>query len=661
MDLVTQEMERDLYLLNKKEKKLSKMFTGKEKIYKAIENNFKKYNCKINPLKIKYGRENVLEVVVKSDKFGHQDFTRNTIQTLGDDLSHILHEGNVSGLLTTAMKFNQFYRNGRNTNIGDDINIFDPNDFVYHETEKARLGEQKSFKEFRFYLMRTGTKIGKYSEDENNDCLYNCLLKILLDDLIFKTPAKFKEFLKIERNEGVHIDRIKDVEAKLHISINVSGDHIYTSVLKTNKQIDLKLINNHYTIDHSISKKAIGVSYKERNILLYDKMADIGYDGVSTIQMSKRLLQDIYSFRCAYIVIPRTEFDITIEEEFDNITANNKALKQATKGFINLGQTGTIKKTSLYLFERLSAHIPNPEHISQIEMTWIENASLGAIIFSEDYEGEAWKYDVKSNYPSIMCSKLLVPMKKGEFKRFTLNEFNNLKFYPNGIYRAVIKASTDIKINRLFRFNKLNYYTQISLSHAQKLGLTIELIVDEEPNSLLYSRDKCLRCDEIFSKFVAYMFDLKDKKVPMSKLILNMLWGALTESDLKKVIIDNTKDEEFIIDDNMTIVQIKPSFLKDITFVKYANNDSYYKSNFARLKPFLLSKARSNICDIILPYKDNVVKAHTDSMILSQFPKDIKTGLKLGDLAYEGYCNYIVVRNNAKEKDAQGNKAEYKI
>jgi hypothetical protein len=411
----------------------------------------------------------------------------------------------------------------------------------------------------------------------------------------------------------------------------------------------LKLINNHYTIDHSISRKAIGVSYKERNILLYDKMADIGYDGVSTIQMSKQLLQDIYSFRCAYIVIPRTEFNISIEEEFDNLTAVNKALKQATKGYINLGQTGTIKKTSLYLFERLSAHIPNPEHISQIEMTWIENSTLGAIIFSEEYEGEAWKYDVKSMYPSIMCSKLLVPMKKGEFRKFTPDEFNSLKFYPNGIYRTVVKASTDIKTNRLFRFNRLNYYTQISLTHALALGFTIEIIIDDQPNCLLYSRDKCLRCDEIFSKFVAYMFDLKDKKVPMSKLILNMLWGALTESDLKKITVDNTLDEEFIIDDNMTIVQIQPSFLNNSTFIKYAHNDTYYKSNFARLKPFLLSKARSNICNIMLPYKDSVVKCHTDSMLVAKIPKDIKIGLKLGDLAYEGYYKHCIVKNNAKE------------
>ena len=228
-----------------------------------------------------------------------------------------------------------------------------------------------------------------------------------------------------------------------------------------------------------------------------------------------------------------------------------------------------------------------------------------------------------------MCSKLLVPMKMGEFKIFTFEEFNNLKFYPNGIYRVMVKSSKNIKINRLFRFNKLNYYTQISLLHAKTLDLEIELIIDDQPNSLLYSRDKCLRCDEIFSQFVAYIFDLKNKKVPMSKLILNISWGSLTESALTKVIIDNTKEDDFDVKENMTIVQIKPSFLKNTTLVKYANNDSYYKSNFARFKPFLLSKARSNICDVILPYADTVVKCHTDSMLPKVKPQDIKTGLKL--------------------------------
>ena len=648
MDL-NEQLEYDLLALTKKEKKI-KNSLGKASVYKKIQNNFSKYNVSINPLKIKYGRDNVVEVVVKNDKYGHKDFSRNRIQKLGNELSQTLHEEGITGILTSALQFNGFYRNGRNTSIGDDINIFNYIDHEYNQDEIARLGDQKTFDEFRFYVMKTGGKVGKYSPDHNNDCLYNCLLSSLLDDLSFKTPEKFKEFLKIGRKEGVHIDKMSEIETKINISINVSGDYIYTSKLKTNKQINLKLINDHYTVDHQFSRKALSVSYKERNILMYDKINDVGYDGVEYIPMSKKLLQDIYTFKVAYVVVPKVNSKIELKEEYDILIENNKALKIATSGFINLGQTGTIKKTSLYLFERLSEHIPNPEHITQDEMKWIENSSAGAIIFNEEYEGEAWKYDVKSMYPSIMKSSLMVPMKRGEFKNWQLDEFNALKFLPNGIYRAVVKAGSDEKLNRLFRFNRLHYYTQISLVHAKTLGLEVELIIDDQPNSLLYSRDKCLRCDEIFSKFVDYVFDLKDKKVPLAKPILNLLWGSLTETNTKKVVIDNASEEVFVIEDNMTITNIKPSFIKNNTLVEYANNDSFYKSNFARLKPFLLSKARSNICSIILPYKDTVVKCHTDSLLCSAKPEGIKTGLKLGDLAYEGYYSHCIVKSNAKEQ-----------
>ena len=145
----------------------------------------------------------------------------------------------------------------------------------------------------------------------------------------------------------------------------------------------------------------------------------------------KKPLQDIYTFKIAYVVVPKVNSKLTLKEEYDILISDNKALKLATKGFINLGQTGTIKKTSLYLFERLSEHIPNPEAITQDEMTWIENTTTGAIIFNEEYEGEAWKYDVKSMYPSIMKSSLLVPMKRGEYKNWSKEEFENLKFFPN--------------------------------------------------------------------------------------------------------------------------------------------------------------------------------------------------------------------------------------
>ena len=155
------------------------------------------------------------------------------------------------------------------------------------------------------------------------------------------------------------------------------------------------------------------------------------------------------------------------------------------------------------------------------------------------------------------------------------------------------------------------------------------------------------------------MFDLKIKEVPLAKPIINLLWGSLTEANTKKVVVDNASNKIFKIKKNMTVTNIKPSFIKNNTLIECANNDSFYKSNFARLKPFLLSKAKSNICNIILPYKDIVVKTHTDSLVTKEYPKGIKTGLKLGELKYEGYNSFISVKSNAKEKDVNGKDAKY--
>ena len=51
----------------------------------------------------------------------------------------------------------------------------------------------------------------------------------------------------------------------------------------------------------------------------------------------------------------------------------------------------------------------------------------------------------------------------------------------------------------------------------------------------------------------------------------------------------------------------------------------------------------------MLPYKDSVVKCHTDGFLTKVKPQDIITGLKLGDLAYEGKYQQCIVKNNAKE------------
>ena len=77
------------------------------------------------------------------------------------------------------------------------------------------------------------------------------------------------------------------------------------------------------------------------------------------------------------------------------------------------------------------------------------------------------------------------------------------------------------------------------------------------------------------------------------------------------------------------------------------DNTVYFKHDFARIKPFILSKGRYKISTTILPYAGDLLFCHTDSMILSKRP-DIKTGTGLGDLRDEGYCESLNINKSAK-------------
>ena len=59
-------------------------------------------------------------------------------------------------------------------------------------------------------------------------------------------------------------------------AINVRGDYVYSSTIKSSKQINLLLENEHYLIDTSISmnnKINYRVSYEEKQPVLYDKLS----------------------------------------------------------------------------------------------------------------------------------------------------------------------------------------------------------------------------------------------------------------------------------------------------------------------------------------------------------------------------------------------------
>ena len=93
-------------------------------------------------------------------------------------------------------------------------------------------------------------------------------------DKFFESPEKLKNYLGLKRADKVPLNLIEKIEKKLSTyQINVRGDYIYTSTIKSNKVINLLLQNEHYSVDTTTIKPSLNksVRYYEKKPILYDK------------------------------------------------------------------------------------------------------------------------------------------------------------------------------------------------------------------------------------------------------------------------------------------------------------------------------------------------------------------------------------------------------
>lgn len=642
-------------ILNKSLKGITEGKTILRKIEKKI---LKDHNYKIKNANFSYKKQDGLEIKISANK--HKTYTRNDIKTIGNKLSKYLQKYKITGHITLATLFENDeyklnkYMSGYQTKIGEDVNIFDADD--YEEEEKAMFNTVNEFNDFTFYILldKPEYKFGKKQggKMEYNDCLYFCLEKTVKIYLTWTKPSSLKKFLKLRRFDMISIDLMEKIEHKINVGINITGDHIYTSKLNSNLNIHLILKNNHYTINHKVNQKIKYINYNEKKILMIDNDNKLCYNGIEYIELTDEFNSDVKCFRTDYIAVGKIDKKKALKDEYERYIRLANYLKEATKDKqyeINLYKTGGIANTSLKLLNDMTKHI-TPDDILDDEAIWIKESSIGAIIFAQEYDGSAYKYDIKSMYPSIISNNnVMCPIKRGDFKYISQEEFNKLKYFPTGIYNCKILKSTDENINKQFRFNKYNRYCNISLNHAKILNLTIEMIETEtkENNTLLYPRNKCLTSQQVFKSYVDYLFPLKEKNKDV-KLLLNIITGLIAQTNSEKVEIkaDGEKVEIF---DNVNIINLHKIGNNGDMILEIVKENNYFKSNFARLKPFLYAKARANISEYINPIKEHVIKCNTDSMILNK-NCFVKTGSNIGDMVFEGYFHHIKIINNSKEK-----------
>jgi len=346
-----------------------------------------------------------------------------------------------------------------------------------------------------------------------------------------------------------------------------------------------------------------------------------------------------------YLLIPFDKNTYqTLQNHIKLITEEANYLKEKTNGLINLFRTATTGKTAMQLFYDLcNVKLPEnqPEPIDNKESFILMKLKTGPICFGQQTEGMMYKYDVVSEYPSVMIGQSNVPFGKPTYHKFTKEEFKKMDFYKTGLYKVQIFDYND----KVIKYNSENWYTHCELNFIKsELKYRLEIIedADDEENALIYN--KVRQSKTLFKPYVDYLFNLKNQKIKYVKKYLNALHGYFFTKNVFK-----SKPEYFqnnTIPYAMDIMNL--SIDDDIS--KFCNFDNYqisvykekefFDNDYARIFPFIVAMGRIKIGRYIYYNLDSVVRCHTDGLLCTKeliLPPKQNLGNNIGDMKYEGY------------------------
>ena len=583
-------------------------------------------------------------------------FTREKVRRLAQKFSNEKYDKDFYGKVYINLYYKEEnqWRSGKGTDVGESVSLYSSDDYDGDIVE-----EPEYFTKFKIYLVYTGEPNGG-DDDENNDCFYNCLVELIPNYREkLRDPESFKRMFQLKRKDKVPISlmsRIEDYLAliypKKNYKITVTGDHTYHSERVSNQNLILELVDGHYSVSNLHSIQPLRMNCETEKILMIysfdDEKGMVKMYGVDKKrgEEPRNLKLEIKKFKAlektdAYLMI-RKENNKTLKEAYESYIEEADKVLEITKGRINLYKA-PIVETCLKLFFDLNKTVET-ESILEDETKWIEGASHGAIMWGEKYEGETHSYDFVSMYPSVLYDcQIMFAVKRGEFMTLTRKEFANLKYYKYGIYRAEITNKNE----KLFRTGKKTYYTHYDLGRAKELGFDIELIQDDKPNFLYYERSKLLNGSKLFKEYIDILYELKSKGIATGKKLLNTLWGALgRKNEISLIYFDDTKET---IRNNSVITSITCLRTEDKQKagkykVKFYKSGQRYATNYARIVPFLLARGRVKISKTIEPHLDLIKRVQTDGFLSTKKIEGIKTGTKMGELKYEGYCKNTQIK-----------------
>lgn len=326
-----------------------------------------------------------------------------------------------------------------------------------------------------------------------------------------------------------------------------------------------------------------------------------------------------------------------------------------------------------------------------------------------------YSYDVKSSYPSVLVHPdFKIPIRKGEFKYIEPEKFKKfieIKKDKNGLDKLNLQyglfkckiskseksdkfevsplpkkeASLGFDYVKFDEFIKSDHdvYTHFDILLAKKLGYDVELLNENiypytingnnTPfNCFLYSADKLIESNVIFSKIVKKFYDAKQKCKGNSviKTLSSGIWGNLCEDKTYKTKKVKKVNNSFNLNmkDNEHVDYILPNIKDEDNVIdcKYRENDNLTRTSLFRMKPFLLSFQRYLMyIDFIKKIEDaggKILKIKTDGVYtdkkIDEFEK-VKEVYIDGDIVRDKYFDIILFKNKTFYLTTQEDIDEY--
>lgn len=269
--------------------------------------------------------------------------------------------------------------------------------------------------------------------------------------------------------------------------------------------------------------------------------------------------------------------------------------------------------------------------VSWDEYSWYEKTYNGGLIKFKQGKYNCLGYDFKMSYPTILSSQVYINNEQQIFK-MPIYEGKPKKIYKfskeidYGLYHVNITCDNE-DFKSIFNFKyDTNIYTHFDLEFCLKykkdFNIKIELIIDDEPNCLIYKKNEITDSANFFKPWFERINELK-KEFPNNGLIKQLsssIWGYLSKTNKRYYTTDeiNEKNIEFDYEDDKNLdficLREKENNNGDVDYM-LLNKKKPYCKNY-RLKPFITSFQRILLAEIAIKINiKGIVRINTDCIV----------------------------------------------